>query len=286
MYMPDFQTLVPESLEKALDFLDRHASEGIMPLAGGTDLVVRMKEGTIKPRILLLLEKVSELKGIKEHDGTIMLGARTTHEEIIRSGLLGKKAPVLVAACRKIGSPQVRCRATLGGNIANASPCADSVPALVVLEARALIVSKEGERLIPLEDCFKGPKENTLNPGELIARVEFPVPAQPENSFYLEKGQRASLAVTKLSVAGQLELAGDGTVEKVRIAYGAVAPTVLRGGKVEAFLKGKKLEDRIRKEAASLAAKEVRPITDIRSTQDYRRDVTAVLLKRGLEQIS
>jgi CO/xanthine dehydrogenase FAD-binding subunit len=285
MYLPDFDARTPKTLNEAADLLSRYGPDGAMVLAGGTDLLVRMKEGIAKPRIVIILEKIDEIKGIKASKGKIRIGSAVTFEEIVRSDIIQSKAPVLAMACEKIGSPQIRNRGTIGGNIANASPCADSVPALAVLEAKVVLASKSGKRKVPVIECFRGPKENAFRADEIISHIEFSAPKKPDHSFYLEKGQRKALSITKLSVAGQIEIDAKGAVKKARIAYGAVAPTVIRGYAVERFLQGKTLSPDVLKQAETLAQKEVKPIDDIRSTKEYRREVTGVLLRRGLESL-
>lgn len=284
MHLPEFEVLRPGSEEEALGMLEKHGPGGGVVMAGGTDLLVQMKEGACQPGIVILLDKLKRLGAIENSGGRVSIGALTTFDQIIRSEMLIQKAPVLVEACQKIGSPQIRNRATIGGNIANASPCADSVPALVVLEAEVILKSRSGVRRLKLADCFKGPGENALREDELLTGVEFDLPRQPQNSFYREMGQRKALSITKLSVAGQLELKGN-LVKQARIAYGAVAPTVLRGTAVEEELIGKELTPALLNEVCVLAQREVKPISDIRSTAQYRSHATGILLKRGLESL-
>jgi len=285
MPLPEFEIKKPVTLEQALEILDKGKPGEIMVMAGGTDLVIRMKQGDTSPRMIVLLENIPSIDSIECSNGAVRIGARATFSRIIESDIIRSRAPILARACERIGAPQLRNRGTIGGNIANASPCADSVPPLVVLGARVVLASVSGKRSLPILECFRGPKENAFSHNEIITRIEFPVPPQPQNSFYLEKGQRNALSVTKLSVACQLELSGD-MVQKIRIAYGAVGPTVLRGFEAEKHLKGKELTEESIKRASLLAAEETKPITDIRSTEEYRRTVTGVLLKKGLRQIA
>ncbi|MBN1902100.1 xanthine dehydrogenase family protein subunit M [Candidatus Sumerlaeota bacterium] len=285
MELPDFDVRIPDTLKEAAELLARSAPGGAMSLAGGTDLLIRMKEGVSKPGMIIILEKIGKIKVIKASKNRIRIGGAATFDAIIRSKIIQNKAPVLAAACEKIGSPQIRNRGTIGGNIANASPCADSVPALAVLEAEVALVSQSGERRLPVIECFKGPKKNAFRPDEIISHIEFPAPKQPLRSFYLAKGQRKALSITKLSVACQMEIDSGGKVKKARIAYGAVAPTVIRGYAVEEFLTGKALSPGVLKEAEEIARKEIKPIDDIRSTMEYRRIVTGALLRRGLSSV-
>jgi len=285
MFLPDFQAFVPTNLDDALALLNKHGAEGAMPLAGGTDLIVRMKEGTLRPRILILLDRIPRLGIIETTGGRIRIGALATFDLLMRSDVLHTSAPILIESAGNVGSPQIRNRGTIGGNIANASPSADTIPALYVLEAEVILKSVSDERRLPITNCFKGAKESMLCSNEILTYIEFPIPKQPENFFYLTSGQRRALSINKLSVAGQISLAMDGTVTDARIAYGAVAPTVLRSVSVEEFLKGKTLTLDVLEKASELAQGEIRPIDDIRSTAEWRRQVTGVLLKRGLASL-
>ncbi len=286
MILPEFEILSPDSVSEAAVLLDQYGPEGALVMAGGTDLVVRMKEGALRPGKIILLEKIESLKGISSSDSVIRIGARTTFEEIIKSEIIRDKAPLLASACGNIGSPSLRNRGTIGGNIANASPCADAACALAALEAKVFLVSKRGERCLPLEKCFKGPKETNFRTAEILTHVEFPIPEQPEKCFYLALGQRKALSINKLSVACQMAFASSGKVQKARVAFGAVAPTILRGKRVEKYLKGKPPIPPIIDNAVTLAELDVMPIDDIRSTAKYRRKMTGVLLRRGLEALA
>ncbi len=286
MLLPDFELMAPESLDEALEFLEQYGPDGAKLMSGGTDLLVRVKEGTSRPHVIIMLDKVEGLNAIESADGCIHIGGGATYEQIIKSDLLNVSAPVLVMAAREVGSPQIRTRGTLAGNIANASPAGDTFPALYVLDAEVVLVSRLRKRRIPIADFFKGPGKTALWANDIISAIGFRTPAQPANAFFQKIGQRRTLRIAKLSVAGQLEFEDDGAVSKARIAYGAVAPTVIRGKEVEEYLCGKQLTPDVLDEAAALACKEVRPIDDIRSTAEYRREVTGVLLKRGLTSLA
>ena len=286
MPLPRFNVIAPESIKDAVNTLEKNAPDSPLVMAGGTDLIVRMKEGDIQPGCIILLEKIPGLNNITITEQKISIGPMVRFTDIIRSPELNRLAPILVRASQNVGSPQIRNRGTIGGNIANASPCADSVTALSVLEAEIHTVSPDGERTLALEKCFLGPKQNAFQNEEIITRISFSPPEQPKKFFYLASGQRKALAINKLSVAGQLETDPEGVVRKIRIAYGAVGPTVLRGKNVQEFLTGKPLSGENISRAQELAKQEVRPIDDIRSTEDYRRDVTGILLRRGLESIA
>ncbi len=276
---------MPETLEEALGLLEAHGREGARVLAGGTDLLVNMNSGAYRPKMVIALDRIAGMDGIEMSDGKIRVGGRTTFNAILRSDEIRVCAPVLHSAVRNIGSPQIRSRATIGGNISNASPCADSLPALCVLGATVTLTCCHGTRVLPIEDCFRGPKETVFHANEILTGLEFPIPGQPECGFYLAMGQRNAVAITKLSVAGQFEIGEDGTVQDAKIAFGAVAPTVVRGLAVEEYLKGRRITPEVLEECAALAIEATKPITDIRSTEEYRHTVTALLLNRGLESL-
>lgn len=283
--LPDFDVAMPASLEDALKEISGSKNSSAMFMAGGTDLIVRMKDGELSPQKIVCLDRIQGLDQISENDGIIRIGAAVTFRTIIRSELIREKAPELHLAAKNVASPQIRSQATIAGNIANASPCADSLAPLCVLEAELVLQSLSGARRLPVNNCFRGPKENCFDHGEIITQIEFPVPEQPQNAFYLSVGQRKAMSINKLSVAGRILTDKDGAVRKCRFAYGAVAPTVMRGRGAEEFLLGKKLSPETIANCASIASQEVKPITDIRSTMEYRRNITGVLMKRGLTSL-
>ena len=285
MILPEFRVMAPENLYEALDLLDGYGPEGAMVLAGGTDLLVRMKEGSLRPSTVIVLDKVPDLDFIEMSLDKIRIGAMTTFDQVISSDIIRDYAPVLWSAAQSLGSPQLRNRATIGGNICNGSPCADSLPPLYVLDAVAILESADGERRLPIEKCFKGPKETVFNRNELLTAVEFAIPAQSANSFFFASGQRKALAITKISVAGQFNFV-EGVVQMARIAYGSVAPTVLRGAAVEEYIQWQSLSQETIQKSVSLCRNEIKPIDDIRSTADWRREATGVLLQRGLELLA
>ena len=254
-------------------------------LAGGTDLLVNIQEGLQNPAVLLDIGGLSELQGIKEDQGRIIIGALTTHAQIVRSSLLMQKAPLLVQACAQIGSPQIRARATLGGNLVNASPAADSIPPLVAMGASLQLRSLREEREVPVEEFCAGVKKSVIRPDELLLSISIPLSSERPVGFYKKIGQRKALAIAKVSLAAWLVLDG-GRVRSARIALGAVATTVLRARRTEEYLRGRALDENSRREAGRLAREESRAISDIRSTASYRDEMIGVMLTRGLEELS
>jgi xanthine dehydrogenase iron-sulfur cluster and FAD-binding subunit A len=247
------------------------------PLAGGTDVLVQAKDGT-RSLDVIDITGIAELRAIEERDGALWIGAGATHTDLMRSALVARYAPALPQACAVIGGPQIRNRGTIGGNLANASPAADTVPALYVAEAVVEIAGADGRRELPVESFCRGRRETALEGGELIAGVRIPRRDGVRGTF-LRLGQRQAQAISKVSVA----VAWQGTAEKperVRVAYGAVAPTVVRAPAAEALLEARGVGALA--EACAAAADAVRPIDDLRSTARYRRAMVGVLLDRAV----
>lgn len=258
--------------------MDRYGEEARV-LAGGTDLLVNIKQRTKEPRYIISLKRLP-LAYIEEGEGGIRIGAVTKLRAIEKSILVRKKLPVLHEAVRAIGSVQIRNMATLGGNICNASPAADSAPALLVLEAKARIVGPNGEREVPIEGFFLGPGKTCLTRGEMLKEVFIPYMPSGSSGAFLKIG-RTSMDIAKINIAVLLKTI-DGMVEECRIALGAVAPTPIRARRAEKFLKGKELSEDVLREAGEIVSQEIRPITDIRATAEWRREVSKVLTRDAI----
>jgi CO/xanthine dehydrogenase FAD-binding subunit len=250
-------------------------------LAGGTDVVVAMKEGRIGEDSLVDISRLSSLGEIACSDGAVTVGSLVTHCEASESSILHELAEPLALACASVGSPQIRNRATIGGNVCHASPAGDSIPALMALGAEAHLESLEGSRWVHMDEFFLGPGKTVRQAHELLTGFRFRALARSDVRFFLKLGQRKSLAIAKVSVAGALSMAGD-TVADAAIALGAVAPMVVRAPEAEEYLKGRKLDAQTVAHAADLAAKVATPIDDVRSNAGYRREMVTVLVRRGL----
>ncbi|HKC10450.1 MAG TPA: FAD binding domain-containing protein [Vicinamibacteria bacterium] len=271
----------PRSLEEALEILVQRAGE-VRPLAGGTDLLVLAKDGLVNPAALFDLNSVPELKGIEEEDGHLRIGAAVTHAEIMGSALVDRYCPALPMACSFIGGPQIRSRATLGGNLANAAPAADTVPPLFAADALVEVVSVSERRDVPIAEFFTGPRKSVLAPDELILGVK--VPRRPGvRAAFLRLGQRQAQAISKVSIAVAMTFR-DGRPDWVRVALGAVAPTVIRAPETEKALMGGGY-DALR-QALAAVKQEVRPVDDLRSSGEYRREMSAVLLERAIRRLT
>jgi CO/xanthine dehydrogenase FAD-binding subunit len=268
----------PRSLPEALRL--RGADPASRYVAGATDVLVQVRAGALSPSALISLRSVNELCGIEVGPRGARIGAATTIAQIAAHAGLRESYPVLTDAAAVLGSPQIRNAATVGGNLCNASPCADTAPALLVLDARLRLASASGTREIALSELFLGPGATCLAPGELVTDVLLDPPAKGTRAAYCKKGRvHMDLAQASLAVLVVLEGA---VCRKARLAAGSVAPVPLRLKEVEAVLEGAKLSDEVLRSAADLAGRSVKPITDVRATADYRRALIGTFLHRTL----
>ncbi len=284
--MKEFDYFRALNLKEALEMLDE-LKGNVKVLAAGTDLVVRLKNNMVKEGSILDISRVKELKGIYEDGDTIHILPLTTHSEIIEHPDIPKVAQVLYDACKTVGSPQIRNRGTLGGNVANASPAGDTIPALFVHEAKLKLQSKDSERVISVEDFFTGPGKTVLKENELLTDIFFPKMKDNEVGFFKKLGQRNALAISVVSVAARLKKSAQpNKFDKAFIAFGAVAPTVIRGTRVENAIMDTEVDspEKIRY-IAQLAWREVSPISDVRASLKYRQDMSINLLYEGLLEL-
>jgi CO/xanthine dehydrogenase FAD-binding subunit len=251
-------------------------------LAGGTDLLVRLRDELEWPP-LIDVSRLADLSGITLTTDMVRIGALTTYSDIEHNAPLMQHAAALAQAAALVGSPQIRNRGTIGGNLANASPAGDTIPPLYVLDAQIVLLSQAGERRVAIADFFTGPGRSVLQPCELVAAVEFPLRAD-RRSMFVRLGQRQALAISKVSVAVSLQRS-DTTVSDIRVALGAVAPTVVRAPLAESALQGKDLNDAAIAAAADAAARDATPIDDIRSNALYRRAMCRELVTRALHAL-
>jgi carbon-monoxide dehydrogenase medium subunit len=270
----------PESLDEAFR-LKKTIPESFY-ISGGTDLMVRIKKRELYPRALISLRSIPNLSGA-QNGKIIRIGAMTRISDISKNSMLHAKYPVLIQAAKELGSVQIRNVATIGGNLCNGSPAADMAPPLLVLEAQLKLERGQKSRELALEKFFQGPGEIDLVPGEILTGVLLEPPEQNTKTIFLKKGRtRMDLAVASVAVLIRTE--GNRCL-KARIAAGAVAPTPLRLFEVETLLEGAILSRELLTEAHQLASKSVSPITDVRSTADYRCHLVGVLVKRALKKL-
>jgi CO/xanthine dehydrogenase FAD-binding subunit len=278
--MSHYDYYQPKTLEEVLR-LKKNVPDSFY-LSGGTDLMVRIKKRELRPCALISLRSIPNLSGVK--NGKIIgIGATTSISELLKNTLLLEKFPVLIQAANTLGSVQIRNVATVGGNLCNGSPAADMALPLLVLEAKVRLQSGQKSRDLPLEKFFQGPGKINLSPEEILTDILLEPPQQDTQTIFLKKGRtKMDLAIASLAVL----IRKDGNrCLKARIAAGSVAPTPLRLFDVEALLEGASISREHLTEAQHLAAKSISPITDVRSTADYRCHLVEVLLKRAFERL-
>ena len=282
-YLPAYELVLPRTLAEALALL-RDEPGGWRPFAGGTDLMVLLEAGKLEHRRFFSIRHLSELRGVTESDGRVRVGALTTYTEVRRSELLGRLFPMLGQAARETGGIAIQNRGTVGGNIANASPAADTPPALLAYGAEVELVSAGGVRRVPYSDFHTGYKQTVMRADELIAAVILPGPAPGARHFYRKVGTRRAQAISKVCFAALAEVEG-GALKEVRIALGSVAPVALRCRRTEGALRGRSLDEEALREAAEELGGEVTPIDDVRSTARYRTRVAQNLLREFLSEL-
>ena len=276
--MHKFEVIRPESLKQCLEALAERGEHASL-LAGGTDLNILMDTGLKTPGFVIDIGTLGELRFLRGENGRQLIGATATHADV-RSGLEGLAC--LSRASGRVGSPQIRNVATVGGNIANASPSGDVYPPLLALDAVVALASSGGEREVPLRDLATGPGETIIGPDELITHVSFDQVGEGAYTDFVKVGLRNALAISVASAA--IVARGDGNVlTDVRIACGAVAPRAMRMNDVEELVTGNEPDVVLVDEAAKVAGSICCPITDIRATAEYRRHVTGVIVSRLVE---
>jgi len=268
----------PVEIVKPRDIAEavRLVKEGGRPLAGGTDLFVRIRKGIENPPFLVYLGELPELQEIRLREEGAEVGAAVTHAELLRSPL-SARVPILRLAISALGAPAIREMGTLAGNLANASPAGDGLIPLYLLEATVRLAGPDGEREIPVEEFVLGPGKTALRPGEIIRSLWIPFPEGKPLSYFRKVGRRRALFIAIASLGALVWLEGD-VIGKARLALGSVAPTVLRPREVERTLVGLPLEPETLRPAAELLSRATRPISDLRASADYRRKVAGNLL--------
>jgi OHCU decarboxylase len=279
----EYQLVAPGTLESVLALMDREPGRWT-PIAGGTDLMVLYAAKKLATRKLVSIWNLPELRGIEVLPEEIRIGAGCTYSDLRRHELIAREFPLLTSAAAWTGGIANQNRGTLGGNIANASPAADSLPALLVYEARLVLASARGEREVPYAQFHQGYKKHELRPAELIRTIKLSPSYADYFAFARKAGSRKAQAISKVCIAalGKIE---NGKIEDVRIALGSVAPVPLRLTSTETLLKGKKVAPALANLAAKSVAQQIQPIDDIRSTTKYRAAVAANLVAEFVESL-
>jgi len=274
----------PVQLDEALALLAQHG-QAARVVAGGTDLLLEIERGIRKPGVLVDITRIPGLDGISLIDGRVHLGPLVTHSQVVASRLLFDVAYPLARACLEVGSPQIRNRGTVAGNVITASPANDTVAPLRALDAQVTLRSVRGSRTLALADFLLGVRRTALAPDELLVDLDFPALRPDERGTFAKLGLRRSLAIAVVNAAAVVAFDGP-FARQVRLAFGSVAPTVVRAAEAERFLAGKQLTEDAIHEAAELAAGAVRPISDVRSPAGYRSDMVRVLAERALGRLA
>jgi len=259
----------PRSLEEAIDILTK--IRGSKVLAGGTDLLVDLKTGRVSAEALVDIGSLKELRGIEDLGDRVRIGATTKLQEIVESDVMAKELPLLRKAVENMGSWQIRNLATIGGNLCNASPAADTAPPLLAYEAELVIVGPKGSRVVPITKFFTGYRRVALEEGEILKEIVVKKSTWSGWS-YIKLGRRSSFTLSIVSVATLISIR-DGVFEDVRIALNSVAPTPIRAYAAEEYLRGKEVSLSALERAAEIAREEVSPIDDVRASAWYRREM-------------
>jgi CO/xanthine dehydrogenase FAD-binding subunit len=273
----------PRSLKEALEIKNEYGSD-IIIAAGTTDLFVAYYERLHEIKNWLDLSKVDKLKYINFNEKNVKIGAMTTHLALKESDELKKKLPVLQAAAADVGSPQIRSRGTIGGNIVTSSPSGDLLTPLLSYQARFKLETAEKSRWAAAEEFFTGPKDNIMGPKEILTEIEVPLLQNDSSGYWIKIGRRKSLVISTLNFSLVLEFANH-KISRAGLAMGSVAPTPVRLREVEKMLVGKSLEELDYRELGKEVKKEIAPIDDVRGTKEYREDVAFEMMINALEDI-
>ncbi len=273
----------PGSMEEAVSLLSEYEGAAKV-MAGGTDLLVQLKKGVLPPGYII------DLKGIPGQDNItydeergLVISGMTTVRSIELSSIIKSRFCCLAQAASQLGTIQIRNRATIGGNVCNAVPSAETAPALLVLEAQLKLISVDGERVIPIESFFLNPGQTVLSPYEILTEINIPDLPAGSGSAYMAWTLRKALDLAMVGVAVVTTI-NNSILTEVRIALGSVAPIPIRARKAEALLQGQRLDDELLNEVGLVAAQEASPIDDIRGSAEYRRKMITVLVKKAIRQ--
>jgi carbon-monoxide dehydrogenase medium subunit len=283
--MRRFEYFAPQSLAEAIALFGEKG-EGGRALAGGTDLVPQIKEGgkIPMPSYIVSLRRLPELRGIEFSESKgLRIGAAVTMAELAESPVVRERYRALADGAGVVGSVQTMNMATVGGNVCNAAPSADTAPALLAYEALAVIAGPDGERELPLAEFWRGPNATALAPGELLRELRLPVPPPNSGGVYVRQTPRKQMDIAVVGVAVLLTITGE-RIEHARVALGAVAPTPIRAQETEAMLEGQTITESLFAKAAEAAAAEARPISDQRGSAEFRRHLVRVTTERCLQE--
>jgi carbon-monoxide dehydrogenase medium subunit len=281
MTLSGIRTHTPRTLSEAIQLLSELKDARVM--AGGTDLIVDIKQGLVEVRDIISIQEIEELKGIQKEDKEVRIGASVSPQDLLSSSLIKAHFPALAEAAGSMASPQVRSLATVGGNIASAVPSADMPPILIVADASVELRCSRSARTLLLSEFFTGPRKTVCRAGELLTSIFLPLPPPNTGISYMRFTLREANALAVASVASRLTLK-DRKIEKAAIVLGAVAPTPILALKASEFLQTKNPSQEVFEEAAAVAKEEGKPISDIRGSAWYRKELIQVLTRRSLSE--
>jgi carbon-monoxide dehydrogenase medium subunit len=279
--LKNFEYFDPQSVSEAVALLRQHPGSAKV-LAGGTDLFLRMRHRMLMPEVVIDLKRIPELSGLHYTDQEgLRIGATVTHAQVVAHAAVGQHYGALATASNWVGSPQTRHRGTVVGNLCNASPAADTAPALLSYRATVVIAGPDGEREIPLEAFFQGPGRTALGLAELVTAVRLP-PPQGRHGWGYARRTRTVIDIALVSSCAVIR-ANDGVCDEVSISLGAVGPTPLRAVQAEAVLRGQQPNPTLIAEVGKTAAAEARPLSEVRCSAEYRTDMVEVLARRCVQ---
>ena len=282
-----FDYLTPKTTKEACFWLSKYGNKAKV-IAGGTDLLVAVRDRKITPQCIIDLKAIPDLDYIHYTDRKgLRIGALATIYDVESSPMIQERFPILASAAQQMASPQIRNMGTMVGNLCNAAPSADLAPSLIGLEAKARISGLNGERVVTVEEFFVGPGENVLQTGEILTEIEVPRPRANTRGVYLKTAAGITISIAIVGVAVIVNLDAKGTnIVDARIVLGAVAPTPIRARRAEAIIIGKAINDELIEKAAQAAAEEAKPISDIRGSANYRSKMVKVLTNRAIGQVT
>lgn len=283
--LPKFDHLEAKTIEEVCSLLAKYKGKARV-IAGGTDLLVSMKGREISPQYIINIKAIPNLDGINySRKDRLLIGAMTTLAAIESSPIIGERFAILSSAAHQTGSPHIRNIGTIGGNLCNAAPSADMAPSLIGLGAKAKIKGLKGERIVTVEEFFLGPGLSILKAGEILTEIQVPNPPPHTRGVYLKLPARTAIDIAVVGVAVVVTLNTKGiNIADAKIVLGAVASTPIRARQAEDTIKGKALDDELIQKAAQAAADEAKPISDVRGSASYRKEMVKVLTNRALKQ--
>lgn len=279
------QFFAPQEIEEALEILSKYGKE-IKVIAGGTDLLIQYYDRLYEVNGWLDLKNIKELKDIKLYQKQMIIGAMVSHAQLEKSEDIKEYFPVLNQAAADIGSPQIRNRGTVGGNIVNASPAGDLLAPLMAYDAQFRLLSIQGEKIVPAEEFFIGPKKTILEPAQLLTQIILPLPSERTYGCWIKIGKRKALIIATITLALVVEMAEDNkTVKDVRTCLGSVAPTPIEIEEIREKMIGKKFSELDSNQLGQIVEDKISPIDDIRGTREYRKDVAKNIMINALKEI-